>query len=137
MRLDDNLIKGRKKVHSLSTLRAEVLFRIMHVKEELRERERERERDAILGREELGQKGILRCDQSSHACVKLFLILTILAVNPQIKGFDYFTIFPFFFWVVGGHAQVSACDCENSWHRKCVLNGLAYSNHLQWMFDFM
>ena len=39
MRLDDNLIKGRKKVHSLSTLRAEVLFRIMHVKEELRERE--------------------------------------------------------------------------------------------------
>ena len=43
MRLDDNLIKGRKKVHSLSTLRAEVLFRIMHVKEELRERERERE----------------------------------------------------------------------------------------------
>ena len=111
MRLDDNLIKGRKKVHSLSTLRAEVLFRIMHVKEELRERERERERDAILGREELGQKGILRCDQSSHACVKLFLILTILAVNPQIKGFVYLIIFHSFIWAMG-HVQVSFVFCQ-------------------------
>ena len=57
MRLDDNLIKGRKKVHSLSTLRAEVLFRIMHVKEELRERERERERERCdTGKRRVGTK---------------------------------------------------------------------------------